>query len=100
MQDKLKFSERLEKELKNLERVDLFDDLNAELSKFVGRKNITTAECKLLNEFCEKLNGKKGAFDCYEDLRQAYKEILKEAEEILKKTEDLYSLVKNLNEFN
>jgi hypothetical protein len=93
MKDKLKFSERLEKELKNLERVDLFDDLNAELSKFVGRKNITTAECKLLNEFCEKLNGKKGAFDCYEDLRQEYKEILK-------KTEDLYSLVKNLNEFN
>jgi hypothetical protein len=93
MQDKLKFSERLEKELNNLERVELFDDLNLELSKFVGRKNITTAECKLLNEFCEKLNGKKGAFDCYEDLRQEYKEILK-------KTEDLYSLVKNLNEFN
>ncbi|EPT57711.1 hypothetical protein [Streptococcus agalactiae] len=93
MKDKLKFSERLEKELKNLERVDLFDDLNAELSKFVGRKNITTSECKLLNEFCEKLNGKKGAFDCYEDLRQEY-------EEILKKIVDLYSLVKNLNEFN
>lgn len=93
MQDKLKFSERLEKELNNLERVELFDDLNLELSKFVGRKNITTAECKLLNEFCEKLNGKKGAFDCYEDLRQEYNEILK-------KTEDLYSLVKNLNEFN
>lgn len=93
MQDKLKFSERLEKELNNLKRVELFDDLNLELSKFVGRKNITTAECKLLNEFCEKLNGKKGAFDCYEDLRQEYNEILK-------KTEDLYSLVKNLNEFN
>lgn len=93
MKDKLKFSERLEKELKNLERVDLFDDLNAELLKFVGRKNITTSECKLLNEFCEKLNGKKGAFDCYEDLRQEY-------EEILKKIVDLYSLVKNLNEFN
>lgn len=93
MKDKLKFSERLEKELNKLKRVELFDDLHAELSKFVGRKNISTSECKLLNEFCEKLNGKKGAFDCYEDLRKEY-------EEILKKTEDLYSLVKNLNEFN
>lgn len=97
MKDKLNFSEELKQELNKLERIDLFDNLYTELVKLAKRKNVLSLEREKLNEFCEKLNGQKGAYDCYDDIKKQYEEGLEEA---LEKAEESYSLIKTLNKFN